>query len=167
MTLVRILFFAAAATLFLAACGGGGEENNASPTPTSPPEAAGTPQRAVATALCRDTRSPVPQWNVQVTAKWKGDDRIVIEGSADLERPGTVNYWVCQDGQPTSHLQRAINPEFKDGKIKAESTVVEGGGGIGPPFDPNAEFHVMLSILGEPVQIPYFTIKVPVEGEPE
>lgn len=167
MIFFRLLVFVAGMTVLLAGCGGGGEDNNASSTPTTAPETATTPVPAAMAALCRDTESPVPQWNVQVTAKWEGKDRIVIEGSADLGRPGTVNYWVCQDGQPTSSLQRSINPEFKDGKIKAESKVVEGAGRIGPPFDANAHFDVMISILGEPVQIPYFTIKVPVEGKPD
>lgn len=163
----RLFVVVAGLTVLFGACGGGDEGDSASSTPTTAPETARTPVPAAMAALCRDTPSPTPQWNVQVSARWEGDDRIVIEGSADIGRPGTVNYWVCQDGQPTSALQRAINPEFKDGKIKAESKVVEGAGGIGPPFDPNAEFHVMVSILGQPVQIPYFTVRVPVEGKPE
>lgn len=146
----------------LAACGGGGE---LSPTPTSPPpETSSTPRAAALAFLCQKTSAPLPQWNVQVTAKWQGKDRIVIEGSADLPGPGTVNYWVCQDGQATGSLQRSQNPEYKDGKIKAESKVVEGR--VGPVFDPNAHFDVMFSIQGQPVQVPYFTIRVPVEGKP-
>jgi hypothetical protein len=158
--LVRLLIFSGAA-LFLAACGGGGE---VSPTPASSPEATGTPRAVAPAFLCRNTTDPRPEWNVQVTAKWKGEDRIVIEGSADLPGLGTVNYWVCQDGEATGSLQRSREPEYKDGKIKAESKVVEGR--VGPVFDPNAHFDVMLSILGQPVQVAYFTIKIPVEGNP-
>lgn len=164
MASIRMILVVAGAMLLVAACGGGDGED-ASHTPT--PAAAVTPQPESIAALCRNTRNPLPQWNVEVTAKWEGDDRIVIEGSADLPGPGTVNYWVCQDGEVTSSLQRSINPEFKDGKIKAESKVIEGQGRIGPPFDPNAHFDVMVSILGQPIQIPYFTIGVPVEGKPE
>jgi hypothetical protein len=160
MPLVQLLVFLGAA-LLLAACGGGGE---APPTSTSPSEVTGTPRPALPAFLCTDTRDPLSQWNVQVTAKWHGD-RIVIEGSANLPGPGTVNYWVCQDGQATASLQRSQNPEYKGGKIKAESKVVEGG--AGPVFDPNAHFDVMLSILGQPIQMAYFTIKIPVEGKPD
>jgi hypothetical protein len=155
-----IVLVLAGAALFLAGCGGGGEVPL---TPTTPPGATGTPRASVPASVCTNTRNPVPQWNVQVTAKWQGD-RIVIEGSADLPGPGTVNYWVCQDGQATDSLQRSKNPEYKDGKIKAESKVVEGR--VGPVFDPNAHFDVMFSILGQPVQISYFIVKIPVEGRP-
>jgi hypothetical protein len=156
-TIVLVL---AGALLFLAGCSGGVEGPL---TPTTPPGSTGTPRPSLPTSLCANTRNPVPQWNVQVTAKWKGD-HIVIEGSADLPGPGTVNYWVCQDGQATDSLQRSQNPEYEDGKIKAESKVVEGR--VGPVFDPNAHFDVMFSILGQPVQMAYFTIRVPVEGKP-
>jgi hypothetical protein len=159
-TSVALLIVAGVAVL-LSACGGGG---NSSTTPTPPAEATGTP-RALPASLCSDTREPVPEWNLQVTAKWKGKDHIVIEGSVNLPGSGTVNYWVCQDGQATASLQRSQNPEYKNGKITAESKVVEGTG-IGPPFDPNAHFDVMISILGEPVQVPYFIVRVPVEGKP-
>jgi len=103
-------------------------------------------------------------YNVQVTARWKGKDRIVIEGSAHLPGPGTADYWVCQDGQVTASLVKATQPTFKNGKISAESKLVESP--AGPLFDPNAHFEVVLSILGQPVQVPYFTIRVPVEGKP-
>ena len=161
MASVRAIVLVLAGTaLFLSACGGGGE---VALSPTTPPGATGTPRRSVPASLCTNTRNPVAQWNVQVTAKWHGD-RIVIEGTANLPGPGTVNYWVCQDGQATDSLQRSQNPEYKDGKIKAESKVVEGQ--IGPAFDPNAHFDVMFSILGQPVKIAYFIIKIPVEGQP-
>jgi hypothetical protein len=156
---VRLLAFFAVA-LLLAACGGGGEVLS---TPTPLPGATGTARPSVPASVCTNVRNPVPQWNVQVTAKWKGD-RIVIEGSANLPGPGTVNYWVCQDGQATDSLQRSQNPEFKNGKITAESKVVQGR--LGPVFDPNAHFDVMVSVVGQPVQIAYFIVKVPVEGKP-
>jgi hypothetical protein len=161
MPSIRLLILLGAAFL-LAACGGG-EESSA--TPTTPPDTAGTPRASAPAFLCQTTREPRPAWNVQVTARWEGKDRIVIEGSADLPGPGTADYWVCQDGQATTSLKRSRNPEFKDGKIEGESKVVEGV--MGPVFDPNAHFDVMLSIIGEPVQMAYFTIRVPVEGKPE
>jgi hypothetical protein len=37
----------------------------------------------------------------------------------------------------------------------------------GPVFDPNAQFNVVISILGDPIQVPYFTVSIPVEGKPE
>jgi hypothetical protein len=170
MTLLVRLLILSGVALLLAACGGGGgvsptpvSPTSVSSTPASPPEATSTPGAALA-FLCRDTKDPLPQWNVQITAKWEGKDRIVIEGSAKLPGSGTVNYWVCQDGQATSSLQRSREPEYKDGEIKAESKVAEGR--VGPAFDPNAHFDVMLSILGQPVQVPYFVIRVPVEGKP-
>jgi hypothetical protein len=161
MTIIRALILLGA-VLALAACGGGGEE--ATTSPTSAPAADETPQVALPAYLCQDVTEPSPTWNVQVTAKWEGKDRIVIEGSADLPGPGTVNYWACQDGEPTAALRWIGNPEFKNGKIKAELKLEEGR--PGPPFDPDARFEVFVSILGDPVQVPYFTIPVLVEGKP-
>jgi hypothetical protein len=109
-------------------------------------------------------QEPNPLYNVQVTARWKGKDRVVIEGSAHLPGPGTVNYLICQGGEVSGSLLWAIQPTFKDGKISAESKLVESQ--AGPVFDPNAHFEVVLSILGQPVQVPYFTIGVAVEGKP-
>jgi hypothetical protein len=37
----------------------------------------------------------------------------------------------------------------------------------GPVFDPDAKFEVVLQVLGDLVQVPYFTVRVPVEGKPE
>jgi hypothetical protein len=159
---VRLLILSGAALLLAAACGGGGEISG---TPTTPPDMTATPRAMAPAFLCQNTREPLPQWNVQITAKWKGKDHIVIEGSADLPGTGTVNYWVCQDGQATNSLQPTRQPEFKNGKITAESKVVEGP--VGPVFDPNAHFDVMLSILGEPVRVPYFITRVPVQGTPQ
>jgi hypothetical protein len=110
-------------------------------------------------------QEPPASYNVQVTARWKGKDRVVIEGSAKLPGSGSVNYWICQDGEVTASLVWARQPTFEDGKIRAESKLVEAPGG--PVFDPNARFEVVLSILGEVVQVPYFTVRVPVEGKPE
>jgi hypothetical protein len=115
--------------------------------------------------LCQQSQEPKPSYNVQVTARWKGKDRVVIEGSAHLPGPGTVNYLICQDGEVTASLVWARRPTFQDGKIRAESQLVESQ--AGPLFDSNAHFEVVLSILGDPVQVPYFTIRVPVEGKPE
>jgi hypothetical protein len=107
----------------------------------------------------------LPAWNVQVTARWEGKDRIVIEGSADLPTPGSVTYLVCQDGEVSASLLWAVEPKLEDGKIRAVSKLVDSQSG--PAFDPNASFEVVLTALGEPVQMPYFTVRVPVEGKPE
>lgn len=102
---------------------------------------------------------------MEVTARWEGEDRIVVEGSADLPGPGTVNYFLCQDGNVTPSFVLAREPTFEGGEIRAESKVEESP--VGPAFDPNAHFDVVLSILGLPVQVPYFIVVVPVEGQPE
>ena len=114
---------------------------------------------------CQRVRSPAASYNVQVTARWKGKDRIVIEGSAHL--PGARHRQLLDlPGWPGDRLPGlGAQPTFQDGKISAESKLVESQ--AGPLFDPNAHFEVVLSVLGEPVQVPYFTISVPVEGKPE
>jgi len=171
MRKIALVLVAAMVALSAAACGGGGEEGGATPGAIASPAPATSPgptptRRAVAPArLCQQSQEPPASYNVQVTARWKGKDRIVIEGSAHLPGPGTVNYLICQDGEVTASLVWAIQPTFKDGKISAESELVESQ--AGPIFDPNAHFEVVLSILGQVVQMPYFTIRVPVEGKPE
>jgi hypothetical protein len=171
MRRIALVLMAAAIILSTAACGGGSEENGPTPGATTSPAAAGTPgatptrRASVAPASnCLRSQKPLASYNVQVTARWKGKDRVVIEGSAHLPGPGTLNYLICQDGEVTASLVWAIQPTFKDGKISGESKLVEAQ--AGPVFDPNAHFEVVLSILGEPVQMPYFTISVPVEGKP-
>jgi hypothetical protein len=170
MRRIALVLVAAMVVLSAAACGGGGEENGPTPGAGTSPAAAGTPaatptRAAVApSSRCQRTQAPPASYNVQVTARWKGKDRVVIEGSAHLPGPGTVNYLICQDGQVTASLVWARQPTFENGKISAESKVVEAP--AGPVFDPNAHFDVVLSILGEAVQMPYFTISVPVEGKP-
>jgi len=162
---IALILVAATAVLFAASCGNGGKEGG--PTPGASASPGPTPTRAsVAPASrCGMRQEPRASYNVQVTARWKGKDRIVIEGSAQLPGPGTLNYLICQDGQVTASLVWARQPTFEDGKLSAESKLVEAQ--AGPVFDPNAHFEVVLSILGQPVQMPYFTISVPVEGKPE
>jgi hypothetical protein len=148
------------ALLLAAACGGDGEGSPASPT-TSPAE-----RSPVASAdLCLMGGEPLAAYNVEVTARWKSKDRIVIEGSAELPGPGSVNYWICQDGEVSASLVWARQPTFENGEIQAESKLVESQ--AGPLFDPDARFEVVLSILGDPVQVPYFIVRVPVQGKPE
>jgi hypothetical protein len=162
MSRLTLVLITATAALLAAACGGGSDQSGPTPNAVTSPE----PTRgAVASpALCRQSGEPRASYNVQVTAKWKGKDRIVIEGSASLPGPGTVNYWVCQDGEVTASLRHAREPTFMNGKIQAESKVVESP--VGPAFDPNAQFEVVLEILSLPIQVPYFTVNIPVEGKP-
>src|SRR3989304_1900620 len=166
MTGIILAMLAATAVLLGAACGDNGDGN--SPTPGASPSPGPSPTRVTSIAspsLCQKRGEPTASYNVQVTARWKGKDRIVIEGSATLPGGGSVNYWVCQDGQVTASLVRAEPPTFEDGEISAESKLVEAS--VGPIFDPDASFVVVLQVLGEAVQIPYFTIDVPVEGKPD
>jgi hypothetical protein len=170
MKRITLVLLAAMAVFSAAACGGGSENGStitgptASPAPAASPAATPTPSAALA-RYCQESLEPLPSFNVQVTARWKGKDRIVIEGSADLPGPGKVNYWVCQDGELTASLVRARQPTFEDGKISAESKLVEPR--VGPVFDPDAHFEVFLEILGDPIQVPFFIISVPVEGKPD
>jgi hypothetical protein len=171
MRRVTIVLIAATAALLLAACGGGGEEGSPTPgvgnSPTSAESPIATPSRSpvASSARCGPFQEPRASYNVQITAKWKGKDRIVIEGSAHLPGPGSVNYLVCQDGEVSASVLWAREPTFENGKIEAESKVVESS--VGPVFDPDAQFEVVLSILALPVQVPYFTINIPVEGKPD
>lgn len=164
MRRVTIVLIAAMAALLLAACGGGGEEGSPTPGVGNSPTAAPSRSPVASSARCGPFGEPNTAYNVQITAKWKGKDRIVIEGTAHVPGPGTVNYLVCQDGEVSGSVLWARQPTFANGKIEAESKVVESS--VGPAFDPNAHFDVVLSILGLPVQVPYFTISIPVEGKP-
>jgi hypothetical protein len=167
---ITLALLAMTAVMLAAACGGGKEGGptagaTTSPAPATSPGPTPTRRASIAPAsLCQKSQEPPASYKVQVTARWKGKDRVVIEGSAQLPGPGTVNYWICQDGEVTASLVWARQPTFEDGKISAESKLVEAQ--AGPIFDPNAHFEVVLSILGDPVQVPYFTISVPVEGKP-
>ena len=168
MRRIALVLLAATVVLSANACGGGGEENGPTSGATAPagsPVPTPTRRAAAPSSYCQRSQEPPASYNVQVTARWKGKDRIVIEGSAKLPGPGTVNYFICQDGEVSGSLVWAIQPSFKDGKISAESKLVESQ--AGPVFDPDAHFEVVLSILGEAVQMPYFTISVPVEGKPD
>jgi hypothetical protein len=168
MRRIALVLLAATVVLSAAACGGNGEENNPTPGATAPggsPVPTPTRYAAGPSSYCQQSQEPLASYNVQVTARWEGKDRIVIEGSAHLPGPGTVNYLICQDGEISGSLVWARQPTFKDGKIYAESKLVESQ--AGPVFDPDAHFEVVLSVLGEAVQMPYFTISVPVEGKPD
>ena len=171
MTKIALLLAAAVVLLLAVACGGGGGENGPSARGTATPAANASPgpsptrRPAAPDRLCQIGEEPPASYNVQVTARWKGKDRIAIEGTANLPGGGTPNYWICQDGEVIASLVWARQPTFKNGKIQAESKLVESQ--TGSPFNADAHFQVVLSILGDPVQVPYFTVSVPVEGKPE
>jgi hypothetical protein len=167
---IAFALLAMTAMMLAAACGGGKEGGRTAGATTSPSPAASpgpTPTRVLSIApasLCQRSQAPLASYKVQVTARWKGKDRIVIEGSAQLPGTGTVNYYICQDGEVTASLVWDRQPTFENGKISGESKLIEAG--AGPIFDPNAHFEVVLSVLGEVVAVPYFTVRVPVEGKP-
>jgi hypothetical protein len=167
---ITLALLTMAAMMLAAACGGGKEGGPTAGVTTSPSPAASpgaTPTRVLSIApasRCEKTQEPLASYKVQITARWKGKDRIVIEGSAQLPGAGTVNYFICQDGEVTASLVWASQPTFENGKISAESKLIEPG--IGPVFDPDAHFEVVLSVLGEVVAVPYFTVRVPVGGKP-
>ncbi len=167
----RIALVLVAASLVIGvACGG---DENPSPSAAESTQAIASPGATPAerpsvgtAAMCQNTQEPSPSYNVQVTARWEGKDRIVIEGTADMPGPREVNYWVCQDGQLSASIRWARQPTFENGEIRAESKLEDEDVGVGPLFDPDARFEVFLQIMGEPVKIPYFTIRIPVEGKP-
>lgn len=103
--------------------------------------------------------------NLEVSAKWKGSDRIIVEGSVALPKTATLQAWICQDGQMTVALRPKDEPEIKDGKIKAEWELIEDAG-VGPIFDPDARFETTLAAQSE-IGLPFFIVRIPVEGRPE
>lgn len=159
------LVLAVAGVLLLAAACGGSENKEA----TSEPTAAGSPAPTatwvpVAPAQrCAQLQKPAPPQAVDIHARWKGKDRVVVEGTAKLPGPGKVAYFFCQDGQVTASLVPAREPTFADDKIDAESKLVEAT--KGPPFDPNAHFDAIVAVVGV-TGVPFFIISVPVEGTP-
>ena len=159
-----ILALLAATAVLLAACGDNGGEVSPTPGATASPGPSPTRGPVAPARLCQMGSEPPASYNVQVTARWKGKDRVVIDGKATLPGGGTVNYWFCQEGEVTASLVWARQPTFDNGKISGESKLVEAE--AGPTFDPNASFTVVLQVLGEAVQVPYFTVSVPVEGKP-
>lgn len=170
MQRMTLALLAAMAVLLGPACGDSEESQRPGATDLTPAttsaDATAAPRRpAGPSSLCLMGGEGLAAQNLEVTARWKGKDRVVIEGSADLPGPGSVNYWICQDGELTASVVWAQQPTFEDGKIRAESKLVEAE--VGPVFDPDAHFEVILSVLGEPIQVPYFVIRVPVEGRPE
>jgi len=172
ISLALFALLATTAVLLAAACGDNGKEGSltpgasTSPAPATSPGPSPTRRASIAPAsLCNPGKEPPASYNVEVTARWKGKDRVVIEGSAHPPGPGSVNYLICQDGEVTASLVWARQPTLEDGKISAESKLVEAP--AGPIFDPDAHFDVVLSVLGQQIQVPYFTVSVPVEGKPE
>jgi hypothetical protein len=168
MSRITLALLATFAALLLTACGGGGNGQTSgattSPAPATSPGPTPTRGLVAPNRLCQMGQQPLESYHVQVTARWKGKDRVVIEGSADLPTQAQVTYWICQDGEVTASLVWASQPTIKGGQIRAESKLVDAQ--VGPAFDPNAQFFAVLLVSGEPVNAPYFTIKVPVEGKP-
>jgi hypothetical protein len=163
-TWLSLLLVGTVAVIALAACGGDGDTagSQGSPTPVSQTP---TERGSIAPATyCQVTISPAPELNLDVSARWK-DDHIVVEGSADIPGPVRFQAWVCQDGEMTVALQAKGQPEIKNGKIKAEweKKDVE----VGPVFDPDSAFEVVLSVTTDPIGLPYFIVRIPVEGHPD
>lgn len=113
---------------------------------------------------CRVTIPAAPSLNLEVGASWKGSDRIIAEGSVDLPGAAKLQAWVCQDGQFTVALRLKGEPELKSGKVKAEWELVDVD--VGPIFDPAARFEAVLAAQSE-LGLPYFVVRIPVEGAPE
>lgn len=105
-----------------------------------------------------------PSLNLEVSARWKGSDRIIAEGSVNPLGAARLQAWICQDGQMTVALQPEHAPELKDGKIKAEWKVVDVD--VGPVFDRDSRFEAVLAAQSE-IGLPFFVVRIPVEGRPE
>ena len=162
---LQYLLTAAAGLLLMAACGGNGDTASpqASPTPLTQTPAARRP--VAPPTYCQVSMAAQPSMNLQVQARWKGEDRIIAEGTVESIGPARLQGWVCQDGQMTAALKLERAPELKGGKIKAEWKAVDVD--VGPVFDAGARFEVVLAAVGEPVAIPYFIVRIPVEGQPK
>ncbi len=168
-----LVVLALAGVLTAAACGG--EESPVAPSPTAStgegtpgPEASPTSTALDSTALtgyCNPPAMDTTPYQLEVKAEWKGDDRIVIEGSVLLPEAAIFQYVICQDGEVSLSLVPAYRPELKGGKIKGESELVPSERGAA--FDPDAEFEAVLFFLHTDVQIPMLIAKVPVEGRPD
>jgi hypothetical protein len=160
----QLLLIACVSAVLLAACGGSGDNTNApaNPTPVIDPTAARGP--IAPPSYCEFTIAAAPSLNLQVSARWEGDDRIVAKGSATLPGPATLQAWVCQDGQMTVELQPKEKPELRGGRIDVEWRRTDAT--VGPVFDPNATFEVVLAVTGQPIAVPYFVVRIPVEGRP-
>lgn len=161
----QFLLIAVVGLLLLAACGGDEDTTRgpASPTPLSHTPA---PRGLIAPpTYCSVTMAAAPSLNLEVSARWKGGDKIIVEGSADLPDSARLQAWICQDGQMTVALRPEGKPELKSGKIKAEWKRADVD--VGPVFDPDARFEVTLAAQSEPSWLPYFIVRIPVEGEPK
>jgi len=164
MTKPFLLLLAAGALVLAVACGGGNTKEATSETTAGPSPVASATWVPVAPAQrCAQLQKPAPSQTVDIHARWKGKDRVVVEGTAKLPGPGTVSYFFCQDGQVTAALVPAKQPTFSDDKIQAESKLVEPT--KGPPFDPNARFDAIVAVVGV-TGVPFFIISIPVEGSP-
>lgn len=160
--------------LMAAACGGGESPLPPSPTTASTPE--GTPGPALTPAptvsnagsvlgYCNPPATDTTPYQLEVKAQWHGKDRIVIEGSVVLPQPASLQYVICQDGEPSFSLVPARQPEVMGGEIRAESKLAPSE--RGPAFNPDAKFEAVLFFMRQDVQIPMFIAKIPVEGRPE
>ncbi len=151
--------------VILAACGA--EESPATSTPEATPTAVSDASVDV-NRFCRPPGqfSPEP-YNLQVEARWRGKDRIVIKGEVTLPGPADLRYYVCQNGQVATFLRPVKKPGLEDGKIDLESRVVEDAPSLvpGPPLDPNGRFEVVLAAVGV-TGVPFFIATIPVEGAP-
>ena len=156
---------AAAGLLFMAACGGNGDTAGPQASPTLPNQTPAARGPIAPPTYCQVSIPADPSMNLQVQARWEGEDRIIAEGTIGPIGRARLQGWVCQDGQMTAALQLERQPELKNGKIKAEWKVVDVD--VGPVFDAGAGFEVVLAAVGEPVALPYFVVRIPVEGRPE
>jgi hypothetical protein len=159
---VLSLLIIAAGILLLAACGGSSDGDTTMSATPSPSPVRGP---IAAPNYCIFTMGAAPELGLQLSARWEGNDKIIAEGNVDLPGPARLQAWICQDGQVTVALRLERDPELKGRKIKVEwkKQDVE----VGPVFDPDAHFEVVLAALGEPVGVPYFVERIPVEGKPE
>lgn len=161
----HLLLVASVVVLLLAACGGNGDT---APAPASPTPLSQTPTTRAPVAplvYCQATIAPDPSLNLELSAKWKGKGRIIAEGSANLPGSARLQAWICQDGQMTLALRLEGKPELKNGKIKAEWKRADTD--VGPVFDPDARFEMVLNAQSEPSWMPYFIVRIPVEGRPQ
>jgi hypothetical protein len=168
-----LIVLALAGVLTAAACSDEGSVVAPSPTASTGEGTPGlepSPTSAVAdstalTGYCEPPTMDTTPYQLDVKAEWKGDDRIVIEGSVLLAEAASLQYVICQDGEVSLSLIPVYRPELKGGKITAESELLPSESG--PAFDPDAKFEVVLYFLREDVQIPILIAKVPVEGRPD
>ena len=161
---LELVLAVAAGVVLLAACGGKGDAAR-EPESTRPPDQTPAASRPMlAPTYCQVTIDAAPSLNLEVSAYWKGSDLIIAEGSVDLPGPAQLQAWICQDGQYAVALRLKGTPEIKNGQVKAEWELVDVD--VGPVFDPGARFEAVLAAQSE-MGIPFFVVRIPVEGRPE